>query len=144
MATNKPISGFIKLQIPAGGAAPKPPVGPALGQKGVNIKEFCDAFNSKTQSFEAGLVLPVIITVYADRSFSFEIKQPPASVLLRKAAGLEKGSSTPNSVKVGKLTRSDLEDIARIKQVDMTAGSLDSAVSSLAGTARSMGIETEL
>ena len=144
MATNKPISGFIKLQIPAGGAAPKPPVGPALGQKGVNIKEFCDAFNSKTQSFEAGLVLPVIITVYADRSFSFEIKQPPASVLLRKAAGLEKGSSTPNSVKVGKLTRSDLEDIARIKQVDMTAGSLDSAVRSLAGTARSMGIETEL
>ena len=144
MATNKPISGFIKLQIPAGGAAPKPPVGPALGQKGVNIKEFCDAFNSKTQSFEAGLVLPVIITVYADRSFSFEIKQPPASVLLRKAAGLEKGSSTPNSVKVGKLTRSDLEDIARIKQVDMTADSLDSAVRSLAGTARSMGIETEL
>ncbi len=144
MATNKPISGFIKLQIPAGGAAPKPPVGPALGQKGVNIKEFCDAFNSKTQSFEAGLVLPVIITVYADRSFSFEIKQPPASVLLRKAAGLEKGSSTPNSVKVGKLTRSDLEDIASIKQVDMTAGSLDSAVRSLAGTARSMGIETEL
>ena len=144
MATSKPISGFIKLQIPAGGAAPKPPVGPALGQKGVNIKEFCDAFNSKTQSFEQGLVLPVIITVYSDRSFSFEIKQPPASVLLRKAAGLDKGSSTPNSVKVGKLNRSDLEEIAKIKQVDMTAGSLDAAVRSLAGTARSMGIDTQL
>ena len=120
------------------------PVGPALGQKGVNIKEFCDAFNAKTQSFEQGLVLPVIITVYADRSFSFEIKQPPASILLRKAAGLDKGSSTPNSVKVGKLSRGDLEEIAKIKQVDMTAGSLDAAVRSLAGTARSMGIETQL
>ena len=142
--TNKPISGFIKLQIPAGGAAPKPPVGPALGQKGVNIKEFCDAFNSKTQSYESGLVLPVIITVYGDKSFSFEIKQPPASVLLLKALGVDKGSSTPNSAKIGKLTRAQLEEVAKVKLVDMNSSSLDAAVRELAGTARSMGIDTEL
>ena len=144
MAINKPVSGFIKLQIPAGGAAPKPPVGPALGQKGVNIKEFCDAFNSKTQSFEPGLVLPVVITVYNDKSFSFEVKQPPASVLLLKALGVEKGSSRPNSDKIGKLDRAQLEEIALRKRIDMTSGSLDAAVRELAGTARSMGIETEL
>jgi large subunit ribosomal protein L11 len=139
----KKVEAYIKLQIPAGKANPSPPVGPALGQRGVNIMEFCKAFNASTQSMEQGLPTPVVITVYSDRSFTFVTKTPPASVLLKKAAGLQKGSGKPNSEKVAKLQRSHLEAIAQTKEPDLTAGSLDAAVRSIAGTARSMGIEVE-
>lgn len=139
----KKVVGFIKLQIPAGKANPSPPVGPALGQRGVNIMEFCKAFNAATQGLEPGLPTPVVISVYNDRSFTFVTKTPPASVLILKAAGLQKGSSTPNTNKVAKLTRAQLEEIAKIKEPDLTAGDLDAAVRSIAGTARSMGIEVE-
>ncbi|CEK09432.1 50S ribosomal protein L11 [Legionella hackeliae] len=139
----KKVEAYIKLQIPAGKANPSPPVGPALGQRGVNIMEFCKAFNAQTQNMEPGLVTPVVITVYADRSFTFITKTPPASVLLKKAAGIQSGSGTPNTKKVAKLKRAQLEDIAKMKQPDLTAGSLEAAVRSIAGTARSMGIEVE-
>ena len=139
----KKISTFIKLQVPAGQANPSPPVGPALGQHGVNIMEFCKTFNSHTQGLEQGMPIPVVITVYADRSFSFITKTPPAAVLLRKAAGIPKGSSTPNSNKVGKVTRAQLEEIAKTKEPDLTAANLDAAVRTIAGSARSMGLEVE-
>jgi large subunit ribosomal protein L11 len=139
----KKVQGYIKLQIPAGQANPSPPVGPALGQQGVNIMEFCKAFNAQTQSLEKGLPTPVIITVYSDRSFTFILKTPPASVLLRKALGIEKGSGTPNSAKVGRVTRKQLEDIARTKMPDLTAADLDAAVRTIAGSARSMGVDVE-
>ena len=139
----KKVDGYIKLQVPAGKANPSPPVGPALGQKGVNIMEFCKAFNAQTQSVEAGLPVPVIITVYTDRSFTFVTKTTPAAVLLRKAAGIAKGSGTPNTVKVGKVTRAQLEEIANIKMSDLNANDLDAAVRIVAGTARSMGLEVE-
>ena len=138
----KKIIGFIKLQIPAGKANPSPPVGPALGQRGVNIMEFCKAFNAQTQNMQ-GLVIPVIVTVYADRSFTFVTKSPPASVLLLKAAGLEKGSATPNKNKVGRVTRAQVEEIAKTKIKDLTAANLAAAVNTVAGTARSMGIEIQ-
>jgi large subunit ribosomal protein L11 len=134
---------YIKLQVPAGKANPSPPVGPALGSKGVNIMEFCKAFNAATQHLEQGIPIPVVISVYNDRSFTFITKTPPASVLLRKAAGIEKGSSTPNTNKVAKLPVSKLEEIARIKEPDLTAADVAAAVRSIAGTARSMGIEVE-
>ncbi len=139
----KKIEAYIKLQVGAGQANPSPPVGPALGQHGVNIMEFCKAFNAQTQGMEPGLPIPVVITVYSDRSFTFVTKTPPASVLLRKAAGIDKGSPTPNTKKVGKVTRAQLEEIAKTKMPDMTAADLDAAVRSIAGSARSMGIETE-
>jgi large subunit ribosomal protein L11 len=139
----KKVQGYIKLQIPAGQANPSPPVGPALGQQGVNIMEFCKAFNAQTQGLEKGLPTPVIITVYSDRSFSFILKTPPASVLLRKALGIDKGSGTPNTAKVGKVTRKQLEDIARTKMPDLTAADLDAAVRTIAGSARSMGVDVE-
>lgn len=138
------ILSYIKLQIKAGEANPSPPVGPALGQHGVNIMEFCKAFNAKTQSIEKGLPTPVVITVYADRSFTFVTKTPPASILLKKAAGIPKGSSVPNKDKVGKVSRAQLEEIAKMKEPDLTAASLDAAVNTIAGTARSMGIETDI
>ena len=138
----KKVVGQIKLQIPAGGANPSPPVGPALGQRGVNIMEFCKAFNAQTQNMQ-GLVIPVIVTVYADRSFTFVTKSPPASVLLLKAAGLEKGSATPNKNKVGRVTRAQVEEIAKTKIKDLTAANLAAAVHTVAGTARSMGIEIQ-
>ena len=139
----KKVEAYIKLQVPAGQANPSPPVGPALGQHGVNIMEFCKAFNAQTQSVEQGLPIPVVITVYADRSFTFIQKTPPASVLLRKAAGIEKGSGRPNTEKVGKLNRAQLEEVAHIKMPDLTAADMDAAVRTLAGSARSAGIETE-
>jgi large subunit ribosomal protein L11 len=139
----KKVQAYIKLQVPAGKANPSPPVGPALGQHGVNIMEFCKAFNAQTQSTEAGLPIPVVITVYNDRSFTFITKTPPAAVLLRKAAGIEKGSGTPNTDKVGKVTRAQLEDIAEQKMVDLNANDLDAAVQIIAGTARSMGLEVK-
>ncbi|MFQ5585748.1 MAG: 50S ribosomal protein L11 [Thermodesulfobacteriota bacterium] len=132
----------IKLQIPAGKASPSPPVGPALGQHGVNIMEFCKAFNSKTQK-EEGMIIPVVITVYADRSFTFVTKTPPASVLIKKAVGIEKGSGVPNREKVGTITKKQVEDIAKLKDPDLTAASLDAAVRIIEGTARSMGIVVE-
>jgi len=138
----KKIIGQIKLQIPAGKANPAPPVGPALGQHGVNIMDFCKAFNAKTQS-DAGMVIPVVITVYADRSFTFITKTPPAAVLLLKAAGLEKGSKEPNKTKVGKVSRAQVEEIAKLKTPDLTAATLEAAVTNIAGTARSMGITVE-
>jgi len=138
----KKVVGQIKLQIPAGGANPSPPVGPALGQRGVNIMEFCKAFNAQTQNMQ-GLVIPVIVTVYADRSFTFVTKSPPASVLLLKAAGIEKGSATPNKNKVGKVTRAQVEEIAKTKIKDLSAANLAAAVNTVAGTARSMGIEIQ-
>jgi large subunit ribosomal protein L11 len=138
----KEITGYIKLQIPAGQANPAPPVGPALGQHGVNIMEFCKAYNAATQS-QAGLVIPVVITVYKDRSFSFITKSPPAAVLLKKAAGLAKGSGVPNRDKVGKVTRAQLEEIVEVKKADLNASDLDAAVRIIEGTARSMGIEVE-
>ncbi len=138
----KKIAGYIKLQIPAGKATPAPPVGPALGQHGVNIMEFCKAYNEKTAS-QAGLVVPVVITVYADRSFSFITKTPPAAVLIKKAVGLEKASGVPNKNKVAKITRAQLEEIANTKMADLNAANLDSAVNMIAGTARSMGVEVE-
>lgn len=139
----KKITAYIKLQVAAGKANPSPPVGPALGQHGVNIMEFCKAFNAQTQSMEQGMPIPVVITVYADRSFTFITKTPPASVLLKKAAGITSGSSRPNTDKVAKLSREQLEEIAKLKMPDLTAADLDAAVRTLAGTARSAGIETE-
>ena len=139
----KKVSAYIKLQVKAGQANPSPPVGPALGQHGVNIMEFCKAFNAQTQSLEAGLPVPVVITVYADRSFTFITKTPPASILLKKAAGIASGSPTPNTKKVGKVTRAQLEEIANAKMPDLNAGSLDAAVQIIAGSARSMGLEVE-
>jgi large subunit ribosomal protein L11 len=139
----KKIVGFIKLQIPAGKANPSPPVGPALGQRGLNIMEFCKAFNAQTQSVEPGLMLPVMITAYADKSFSFVIKTPPAAVLIKKAIKLEKGSGKPHLEKVGNLTRAQLEEIAKAKMKDLTAADLDAAVKTIAGSARSMGVTVE-
>lgn len=139
----KKIIGFIKLQIPAGKANPSPPVGPALGQRGLNIMEFCKAFNAKTGNMEPGLPIPVVITAFSDKSFTFILKTPPASILLKKAAKLQKGSPRPNSQKVGKVTRSQLEEIAKAKEADLTAADLDAAVRIIAGSARSMGIEVE-
>jgi large subunit ribosomal protein L11 len=139
----KKITAYIKLQVKAGEANPSPPVGPALGQHGVNIMEFCKAFNAKTQHLEKGLPTPVVITVYADRSFTFITKTPPASVLLRKALGLDKGSATPNTSKVGKVTRAQLEEIANAKMPDLTAADLDAAVRTIAGSARAMGLDVE-
>ena len=139
----KKVQGYIKLQIPAGQANPSPPVGPALGQHGVNIMEFCKAFNAHTQSMEPGLPIPVVITVYADRSFTFISKTPPAAVLLRKAAGIAKGSGEPNTNKVGKVTRAQLEEIATAKMPDLTAADMDAAVRTIAGSARSMGLDVE-
>lgn len=137
----KKVANFIKLQVPAGQANPSPPVGPALGQHGVNIMEFCKSFNTQTQGVEPGLPIPVVITVYSDRSFTFISKTPPAAVLLRKAAGVPKGSGTPNTDKVGKVNRKQLEEIATTKMPDLTAADMDAAVRTVAGTARSMGIE---
>ncbi len=139
----KKVSAYIKLQVPAGKANPSPPVGPALGQHGVNIMEFCKAFNAQTQSMEAGLPVPVVITVYADRSFTFVTKTPPASVLLRKAAGIAKGSATPHSNKVGTVTRAQVEEIAQTKMPDLNAADLDAAARIVAGSARSMGLKVE-
>ena len=139
----KKIEAYIKLQVAAGAANPSPPVGPALGQKGVNIMEFCKGFNAQTQGVEAGAPVPVVITVYADRSFTFEMKTPPASYLLKKAAGIKSGSGRPNTDKVGKVTRDQLEEIVKTKEPDLTAASMDAAVRTIAGSARSMGIETE-
>ena len=139
----KKIETYIKLQVPAGSANPSPPVGPALGQHGLNIMEFCKAFNAQTQSMEANLPVPVVITVYSDKSFTFIIKTPPASFLLKKAAGVPKGSGIPNTDKVGKVNRQQLEEIAKAKEPDLTAADMDAAVRTIAGTARSMGIETE-
>ena len=139
----KKIVGFIKLQVPAGKANPSPPIGPALGQRGVNIMEFCKAFNAQTQGVEPGLPLPVVITAFADKSFTFVIKSPPAAVLIKKAAKLDKGSANPLKVKVGKITREQLEEIAKTKQKDMTAADVDAAVRTLAGSARSMGVIVE-
>ncbi len=139
----KKIQAYIKLQVKAGQANPSPPVGPALGQHGVNIMEFCKAFNAQTQSLEPGLPIPVVITVYSDRSFTFITKTPPASILLKKAAGVQSGSAVPNRDKVGKVTRAQLEEIANVKMPDLTAADLDAAVRTIAGSARSMGIETE-
>jgi large subunit ribosomal protein L11 len=136
----KKVIAEIKLQIPAGAANPSPPVGPALGQRGVNIMEFCKAFNAATQS-QAGLIIPVIITVYADRSFTFITKTPPAAVLLKRAAGIEKGSGEPNKKKVGRVTRQQVEEIARLKMPDLTAADLAAAVRTIEGTARSLGLE---
>ena len=139
----KKIEAYIKLQVKAGEANPSPPVGPALGQHGVNIMEFCKAFNAKTQEIEKGLPIPVVITVYSDRSFTFITKTPPASILLKKAAGLAKGSSTPNTVKVGTVTKQQLEEIAKTKMEDLNAADLEAAVRIIAGSARSMGLNVE-
>ncbi len=139
----KKIEAYIKLQVPAQDANPSPPVGPALGQHGVNIMEFCKAFNSQTQGLEKGMPVPVVITVYSDRSFTFIKKTPPASILLKKAAGIQKGSGVPNRDKVGKVTRAQLEEIVKTKEPDLTAADMDAGVRTIAGSARSMGIETE-
>ena len=139
----KKIQAYVKLQVKAGQANPSPPVGPALGQHGVNIMEFCKAFNAQTQNLEPGLPIPVIITVYSDRSFTFVTKTPPASVLLKKAAGIESGSKAPNRDKVGRVTRQQVEEIARTKMPDLTAADIEAAVRTIAGSARSMGIEVE-
>jgi large subunit ribosomal protein L11 len=139
----KKIVGFVKLQVPAGKANPSPPIGPALGQRGLNIMEFCKAFNAQTQGVEPGLPLPVVITAFADKSFTFIIKTPPTSVLIRKAAKVEKGSAKPNTDKVGRLTRAQVEQIAKQKTPDLTAASLEAAMRTVAGSARSMGIDVE-
>ena len=139
----KKIDAYIKLQVPAGAANPSPPVGPALGQHGLNIMDFCKAFNARTQNMEQGLPIPTVITVFSDKSFTFITKTPPAAVLLRKAAGVPKGSGTPNSVKVGKVSRSQLEEIVKTKEPDLTAADMDAAVRTIAGTARSMGLDVE-
>lgn len=139
----KKVEAYVKLQVSAAQANPSPPVGPALGQHGVNIMDFCKAFNAETQNFESGMPIPVVITVYSDRSFTFITKTPPASVLLRKAAAVDKGSGTPNTEKVGKVTREQLEEIARLKEPDLTAADMDAAVRTIAGSARSAGIEVE-
>ena len=140
----KKVANRLKLQIPAGGANPSPPVGPALGQVGVNIMDFCNAFNAETQNAEKGLPLPVVITVYEDKSFTFIVKTPPAAVLIKKALGIPKGSGEPNREKVGKLTRAQLEDIAKQKEPDLNSNDIDAAVLIIAGTARSMGVEVDL
>jgi len=139
----KKVQGYVKLQVPAGSANPSPTIGPALGQQCVNIMEFCKQFNAATQKLEKGLPIPVVITVYADRSFTFIMKTPPAAVLIRKAIGIEKGSGTPNTAKVGKITRAQLEEIAKTKTPDLTAADLDAAVRTIAGSARSMGVDVE-
>lgn len=139
----KKVEAYIKLQVPAGQANPSPPVGPALGQHGVNIMDFCKTFNAQTQNLEQGMPTPVVITVYVDRSFTFITKTPPASVLLRKAAKIDKGSGTPNTVKVAKVNRAQLEEIAKIKMPDLTASDMDAAVRTIAGSARSAGIDVE-
>lgn len=139
----KKVESYIKLQVPAGKANPSPPVGPALGQHGLNIMEFCKTFNAETQGMEAGMPIPVVITVYSDRSFTFIKKTPPAAVLLKKAAGITKGSGTPNTDKVGKVTRAQLEEIAELKMVDLNAADMDAAVRIIAGSARSMGLDVE-
>ena len=139
----KKVTGYVKLQIAAGQANPSPPVGPALSQHGVNIMEFCKAFNAQTQSIEKGLPTPVVITVYSDRSFTFILKTPPAAVLIRKAIGIEKGSGTPNTNKVGRISRKQIEDVAKIKLPDLTASDLEAAVRTVAGSARSMGVDVE-
>jgi large subunit ribosomal protein L11 len=139
----KKVVGYIKLQIPAGKANPSPPVGPALGQRGLNIMEFCKAFNAATQSLEPGLPIPVVITAFADKSFTFVMKTPPATILIKKAAKIDKGSPRPHTDKVGKITRAQAEEIAKTKAPDLTAGDLDAAVRTIAGSARSMGIEVE-
>jgi large subunit ribosomal protein L11 len=139
----KKIVGFIKLQVPAGKANPSPPIGPALGQRGLNIMEFCKAFNAQTQGVEPGLVLPVVITAFADKSFTFQIKTPPAGVLIKKAIALQKGSARPHLDKVGKLTRAQIEEIAKTKMKDLNAADLEGAVRTIAGTARSMGVTVE-
>jgi len=139
----KKITAYIKLQVKAGEANPSPPVGPALGQRGVNIMEFCKAFNAKTQDVEKGLPLPVVITVYSDRSFTFITKTPPASILLKKAAGIKSGSSNPNTQKVGTVTLAQLEEIAKTKMEDLNAANLDAAIKTIAGSARSMGLNVE-
>ena len=139
----KKIVGFIKLQVPAGKANPSPPIGPALGQRGLNIMEFCKAFNAQTQGVEPGLPTPVVITAFADKSFTFVMKTPPATILIKKAAGIQKGSSKPHTDKVGKITRKQAEEIATQKQPDLTAADLEAAVRTIAGSARSMGITVE-
>jgi len=139
----KKVDKYLKLQVPAGQANPSPPVGPALGQAGINIMEFCKAFNAETQGLEQGMPIPVVITVYNDRSFTYITKTPPASILLKKAAGVQKGSGVPNTNKVGKVTRAQLEEIVQTKEPDLTAADMDAAVRTIAGSARSMGIETE-
>jgi large subunit ribosomal protein L11 len=139
----KKVVGIIKLQVPAGKANPSPPVGPALGQRGLNIMEFCKAFNAQTQKMEPGLMLPVVITAYGDKSFTFILKSPPASVLIRRAAKVEKGSARPHADKVGKITRAQAEEIARMKMPDLTAADLEAAIRTVAGSARSMGITVE-
>ena len=139
----KKVQGYVKLQVPAGAANPSPPIGPALGQQGVNIMEFCKQFNAQTQKLEKNLPIPVIITVFSDRSFTFIMKTPPASVLIRKAIGIEKGSGTPNTAKVGKISRKQLEEIAKLKTPDLTAADLEAAVRTIAGSARSMGVDVE-
>jgi len=139
----KKVTGQIKLQIPAGAANPSPPVGPALGQRGVNIMEFCKAFNAATQNLEPGMPIPVVITAFADRSFTFVTKSPPASILLLKAAGIEKGSATPHKIKVGKVSKKQVEEIAQTKVKDLTARDLEAAMRTVEGTARSMGIEIQ-
>lgn len=139
----KKIAGFIKLQVPAGKANPSPPIGPALGQRGLNIMEFCKAFNAQTQSFEPGMPIPVVITAYADKSFTFAMKTPPATFLIKKAAGIEKGSQRPNTEKVGSITRAQAEEIATMKKPDLTAADMEAAVRTIAGSAKSMGITVE-
>jgi len=139
----KKVETYLKLQVPAGEANPSPPVGPALGQAGINIMEFCKAFNAETQNTEKGMPIPVVITVYNDRSFTYVTKTPPASVLLKKAAGIQKGSGVPNMNKVGKVTREQLEEIAKLKEPDLTASDMDAAVRIIAGSARSMGLDVE-
>ncbi len=139
----KKIVGFVKLQVPAGKANPSPPIGPALGQRGLNIMEFCKAFNAQTQGVEPGLPLPVVITAFADKSFTFIIKSPPSSILIKKAAKIDKGSPRPHTDKVGKVTRAQLEEIAKVKMKDLTAADMDAAVRTIAGSARSMGVTVE-
>ena len=139
----KKIQGYLKLQVSAGSATPSPPIGPALGQRGINIMEFCKAFNAQTSSMEPGLKLPVVITAFADKSFTFVLKSPPATVLIKRAIKLDKGSSRPNADKVGKITRTQLEEIAKIKTKDLTGADLDAQVKTIAGTARSMGVTVE-
>jgi large subunit ribosomal protein L11 len=139
----KKIVGFVKLQVPAGKANPSPPIGPALGQRGLNIMEFCKAFNAQTQGVEPGLPLPVVITAFADKSFTFVIKSPPSSILIKKAVKIDKGYATPHTAKVGKITRAQLEEIAKTKMKDLTAADMDAAVRTIAGSARSMGVNVE-
>jgi large subunit ribosomal protein L11 len=140
----KKIVGYIKLQVPAGKANPSPPIGPALGQRGLNIMEFCKTFNAKTQVMEPGLPVPVVITAYADKSFTFVMKTPPATVLIKKAIKLDKGSAKPHTDKVGKISRAQLEEIAKMKMPDLTAADMDAAVRTIAGSARSMGVDAEI